>query len=162
MTIGPEFEVAEIALTHGKVAIVDRADLPLLEDRQWRATCIGGKYWYAASGRVFMHRLILGVPKGIVVDHVNHNSLDNRRENLRPATTAQNIANQRHKRGGSSKYKGVCWNKQRGYWIAQIKVNWKAVYLGLFDSEEDAARAYDVAAIEAFGEFAYLNFPQCG
>ena len=98
------------------------------------------------------------------VDHINHDKLDNRRGNLRLATHQQNkwnVPKQKHRDGRptSSQYKGVSLFKRNGRWTASIKVNDKSVRLGYFDTEEDAARAYDAAARQYFGEFAYCNFP---
>lgn len=108
------------------------------------------------------HRLLFKHVHGYLpkeIDHKNRNPLDDRIENLRECTHAQNIANSKTQRG-SSKYRGVCWNKQKCRWQANITVNYKLKYLGLFDSEFRAALVYDDAAFEAFGEFASLNFPE--
>lgn len=104
---------------------------------------------------LYMHSLLLGV---VGIDHVNGNGLDNRRGNLRPASHALNGANQRP-RAGSSTYKGVSWKPSKNKWLAQIMVNSKTRFLGYHASEIDAARAYDAAALEAWDEFAWLNFP---
>lgn len=104
-----------------------------------------------------MHRIIVDAPAGMVVDHINHDALDNRRANLRVCTQSQNLGNQIRKLG-SSKYKGVSWHKAAQKWHARIQKNDAHVSLGLFDSETDAARAYDSAAREHFGEFALCNF----
>ena len=156
-----------IKLTKGQVAIVDEedADLALLN-------------WYCANGyavrrtpgdsRKFerMHRVILErklgrkLRPGEEVDHINGDKTDNRRENLRLATNAQNCANQGKPKGTySSEYKGVHWNKQNKKWRARIMVDGKLIHLGYFTDEMDAASAYDEAAMEYFGEFAKLNFP---
>lgn len=106
---------------------------------------------------IFMHNLIMG-SKGI--DHIDGNGLNNQRSNLRLATAAQNNANARKQtRSTSSKYKGVYWQKKVSKWHVQITKDRKRIYLGLFLHEEDAAKAYDKAAKELFGEFAWLNFP---
>ena len=96
----------------------------------------------------------------LVVDHINRNSLDNRRANLRLATHDENARNRvKINKKCSSIYKGVCWNKHHKKWQGQIQVQRKSMHLGYFDDELDAARAYDAAAEKYHGEFACLNFP---
>lgn len=108
---------------------------------------------------VSMHRLILGLsdPK-ILGDHADGNGLNNTRGNLRVCTSSQNQMNSRGKRGSSSRFKGVCWNKEMGKWQANIAISKKQKYLGLFENEIDAASEYDKMAIILFGEFAKPNF----
>jgi hypothetical protein len=102
-----------------------------------------------------MHNLITGWR---FVDHVDHNGLNNRRSNLRAATKAQNAANERKRPGCSSQYKGVVWHRNR--WQARIEIGDEYRYLGRFVSEEEAARAYDAAAVTAWGQYANPNFPR--
>jgi hypothetical protein len=104
-----------------------------------------------------MHREIMGAAEGQVVDHINHDGLDNRRCNLRVCSHAENVRNQRGQRGRSSGYKGVSRDRRLGKWRAQIWHNGKHTYLGLFESEAAAARAYNAKARDLFGAFAYLN-----
>jgi len=149
--------VGVLMSTGDKVAYVDAADVAKVAGFSWAAATHGGAVAYAGGGRkahktVSMHRLIMDAPDGVLVDHRNRDTLDNRRCNLRFATRQQNAANM--DRG--SAWKGV--RKSRNHWSAQITVDGALKYLGVFDSEEDAARAYDRAALEAFGEFALLNF----
>ncbi|MDH4202121.1 MAG: AP2 domain-containing protein [Phycisphaerae bacterium] len=101
-----------------------------------------------------MHREIMGAGPEQVVDHINHDGLDNRRCNLRVCRHAENVRNQRGQRGRSSRYKGVSRDR-RGKWRAQIWYNGQHFYLGLFESEAAAAEAYNAKARELFGEFAY-------
>ena len=108
-----------------------------------------------------MHRIILNTPKGMWSDHINHNTLDNRRKNLRIATGSQNQWNKR-KASGSSKYKGVSWHKGNNKWASQLLAKEKPRYHKEFNSEIDAALAYDVMARKYFGAFACLNFPKTG
>lgn len=103
-----------------------------------------------------LHREIMGNPEGLVVDHINGDILDNRKYNLRVCTTKENIRNSKPQEGTST-YKGVSWDKDRNKWIAQIKVDRKGIHLGRFDSEIQAAEAYDNAAINYYGEYARLN-----
>lgn len=106
-----------------------------------------------------MHRLITDAPAGLQVDHINGDKLDNRKENLRVCTQHENRMNLAKPKRNSYKFKGVAFNTQYGKWSANISVNGRANYLGLYISEEDAAHAYDYYAKKYFGEFANLNFP---
>ncbi len=115
--------------------------------------------------KVYWHAIIVNPPSGMVVDHINGNSLDNRKSNLRAATREQNNmnrgANRTHRgKPTTSPYKGVSLNKRSNRWVSSIGHNYKRIYLGYFDLPEDAARAYDIKARELFGEFAYQNFPR--
>lgn len=103
-----------------------------------------------------MHKLILNAAR---VDHINRNGLDNRKTNLRAATAQQNGANAK-KRNGTSKYKGVHWNIIKSKWQASIFKDNTTKYLGLFNSELEAAKRYDKEALEVYGEFAHLNIKE--
>jgi hypothetical protein len=106
-----------------------------------------------------MHRQIMQAPAGLDVDHINGDRLDNQRGNLRIATRQQNCWNTTKRKGNyTSPYKGVSW--RRGQWAAYITVSNRQRPLGKFADPIEAARAYDCAAREMFGEFAYLNFPE--
>ncbi len=109
---------------------------------------------------IMMHREIVKVADGKFCDHINHNGLDNRKANLRPATRAENSRNRRKfkKRKCYSRFKGICWHKGKEKWLAQIWFNRKAMYIGYFDDEIQAAKAYDDAARKYHKEFAVLNF----
>jgi hypothetical protein len=108
-----------------------------------------------------MHRLILGNPDiKMHVDHRNRVGLDNWRNNLRVCTPSQNAGNSLHHIDNGSGLKGVGWHKASGAWRARICINYCTHYLGTFKSKEDAARAYDEAAKEHFGEFAILNYQE--
>ncbi len=110
-----------------------------------------------------MHQELVKVPDGMVVDHINHDGMDNRRANLRPATYSQNLYHRKNRSGAKySKYKGVSWKKHNRKWEARIGFEKKEIHLGYFRSEIDAARAYDRAAKKYHGEFASLNFPESG
>lgn len=152
----------EIQLTKGQVAIVDEESLPLIAG-SWQAK------WYPKEGRYYafrtlrvdgkkrgqyMHRLIAGaVGRTQFTDHRNRNTLDNRIENLRLCTPSQNAANSRQKNTGA--YKGV--RRHRRSWQAQLMINEKAVPVGFFATEAEAAKAYNIAAVNHFGEFALVN-----
>lgn len=104
-----------------------------------------------------LHRAILSPPKEKIIDHIDHNGLNNKRSNLRICTVTQNAANRR-KGKGSSIFKGVYWYKRHQMWQARIRHKGKALHLGYFNDEPEAAKAYDKAAKEFWGEFAKLNF----
>jgi len=154
-------EIRYIALTKGKFAIVAASDYEKLNQYKWTAMKAGTS-WYArrhSKGKCFlMHREIMQPPEGMVVDHIDGNGLNNHPRNLRVCTPAENQRNRRPV-GGSSQYKGVSYDKEHGKWEAGIHINGKRIHIGLFDSEIEAARAYDRKAQELFGQYAYLNFP---
>lgn len=159
----PNDQVRYIALTQGKFALVDAADYEWLNQYKW---CVsrskhGGCYAVRNEGgrTIKMHRQIMNPPKGMVVDHIDRNGLDNTRRNLRNCTPAQNARNQESKRG-ASQYKGVYYSRKARKWVAQICVDRRRITIGSFHSEIEAARAYDRKARELFGQFAYLNFPE--
>lgn len=107
--------------------------------------------------RHYLHRLITSAPADLEVDHINHNKLDNREANLRLVTRSQNISNVRLFSGASSRYKGVHWCNSHKRWVAKIKVEGRSKHIGDFTDELAAARAYNTAALAAFGQFAFLN-----
>jgi len=151
-----------IPLTQDKFAIVDAQDYEWLSKYKWYALKDKRTYYAARSSNrktLRMHREIMRAPKHLLVDHRDHNGLNNRRSNLRICTLAENIRNRRSNRGSTSKYKGVTWFKARNLFQASITFNGRRIHLGYFKSEIDAAKAYDKKAKELFGEFAYLNFP---
>lgn len=154
----------EIPLTRGLVALVDDEDYDLVKDISWSASSVkyGGRCyarrWVPGTGATQgMHALLTGYA---LTDHINGNGLDNRRANLREATHAENCRNRRKGSRNTSGFIGVSWHTQRGKWRAQIKVQGRTRSLGMFLDPEDAARAYDAAAREHFGEFAAQNFQE--
>lgn len=106
---------------------------------------------------VHMHRLLMDAPDGTYVDHRNNDPLDNRRENLRLCTNAENQRNRGAASNSRSGLKGVSWHRQGAKWQAQIEVNGRKIHLGLFQNYADASQAYDQAAIKHHGEFAQTN-----
>ena len=154
-------EVAAIPLSRGLWAWIDTADLPLVVGYSWSAWPDKNTFYARSSTGLKLHRIVLGLAPGdpLQADHINGNGLDNRRNNLRRATAAQNVANRSSRSGATSRYKGVCWSKQHKTWKAQITVDGRQTFLGLFGCEEDAARAYDDAAVGVHGEYARINLP---
>ena len=157
-----------IYLGEGKWVILDQQDYYRLSGFKWYVNGNGVNF-YAFRNMVVgpgltkmksMHREIMGSPKGMLVDHRNRDTFDNRRENLRLATHSQNSCNtERKKTGRSSQYRGVSWDKKRGYWNTQVVSKGKMVFFGRYKNEIEAAKAYDAAARKYHGEFARLNFP---
>jgi len=143
-----------IPLTKGKETIVDDDDFFKYGKSKWCASWNGSK-WYATSKNGFLHRLILRVPAGFVVDHINGDTLDNRKSNLRICTQQQNSFNSRSKNPISG-YKGVYKNKKK--WHSQLMIDGKHIVGGSFASPLEAAQSYDKLAEKYFGEFAKKNF----
>jgi hypothetical protein len=157
-----------IPLTQGLFAIVDPDDYVRLSRYKWRVCRTRGKnILYAERSvrrsdgrykRILMHRQLMHVPDGYVIDHINGCGLDNRRANLRLATVAQNAWNSK-KRNPRSGYKGVWFARDKGMWRASIVCNRRRKHLGYFKDRVQAAKAYDKAAIKLHKQFASLNFP---
>lgn len=150
----------EIPLTRGRFALIDEADLPLVEGHRWQAGSRDNNTYAVCRDRTFvgyMHRLILGpAADGLQVDHINGNGLDNRRANLRPATNGQNSRNSgKSGRGKTSRFKGV-WRVDERHFAVMLGTG-SGRYIGRFTSEIQAAKAYDRVAVKKYGEFARTN-----
>lgn len=164
--LDPSYKI--IALTRGQITKVDAADYPWLNGWNWFAAkdYTTGNFYAVRSEhtgksvlQIKMSREILQCKPGELADHRNHDTLDNRRENLRKATDTQNADNRKITAKNTSGYIGVCWHKTNQKWMAQIGHKGVRINLGYFSTAEEAARAYDEAAKKLHGEFAVLNFP---
>jgi hypothetical protein len=154
----------EITLTQGKVAMVDGGDFEYLNQFKWYARKNGCCYYalrhlYGKYGKpITMHFEIMGQPpKGMLQDHKDGNGLNNQKGNLRFCTVAQNQWNSAKQKDNQSGYKGVHLAKGRRKWTAQIMVNGEKKYLGRFHTPQEAAIAFNEAALKYHGEFARLN-----
>lgn len=153
----------EIELTQGKIALIDNEDYEMVSIHKWHylkryhdrpgyaSTKIDGK-------NVSMHKFIMGESDGKVIDHINGDTLDNRKLNLRFCTHQQNLWNRHKRKQTQSKYIGLSKGRNRKKWQVQILIDGKKKTIGQFESEEDAARAYDKVARKYYGEFAPVNF----
>ncbi len=153
-----------IFLSQGKHAIVDVEDYEQLRRHKWSVMIRGSKIYAVRKERgktILMHREIMKPPQGMVVDHIDGNGLNNRRCNLRICTLQQNAWNRRPVRNATSQYLGVYRRTSRPEeWYACVGSGRNKVYLGPFESEVEAALARDRKALERYGEFARLNFPE--
>lgn len=154
-----------IPLTRNREVLVDDELYDELNRYKWfTLTSSTSKSGYAArSGprpqkqAILMHRVIMNALTGDEIDHINGNTLDNRRINLRVVTRSQNVQNSRPQKG---KYKGVSLRKGKGRWRARIMLNGKLIHLGDFKTAEEAAKVYDESALFYFGDYAWCNFPR--
>jgi hypothetical protein len=154
---GNEFRY--ILLSQGRYVIVDAADYENLIKHNWTARICPVYAVRIEKGKnIYMHRQIMQPPAGLIVDHKDRNGLNNSRTNLRVGTMSQNSCNRKKKKGCTSKYRGVHIDKRSGKWMAVIRFEGKSIFLGNFDNEIDAAKAYDKAASKYHGDFASLNF----
>lgn len=153
----------KLITTNGYEFEIDEQDYEYVKSRKWFAQGRPGYFYVATTFALgdckykikYLHRLLLGVTsRNEYVDHVNHNTLDCRRANLRLSNAKLNQANSKISRGAST-YKGVTFESKK--WRARIRENGKKVHLGSFNSEIDAAAAYNVAAKRVFGEHSYQN-----
>ncbi len=172
----PLLTISLIPLTQGKYAIVDTEDYDYL--MQWKWYTASSPHTYYARRNIpipatdtlpykqkiiAMHQVVVINPLHVEhFDHKNHYGLDNRKSNVRPCSCSENQHNQRRRSGGASKYKGVfriseAAGNKRKKWQAIIRHNKRNIYLGYYYTEQQAAKAYDEAAIRLFGEFAYTN-----
>jgi hypothetical protein len=157
----------EIKLTQDLIALVDDEDFNLINQHKWRGLVSpNGNTFYAVRkitlgykkySTELMHRIILKAGIKELIDHRDGNGLNNQKSNLRLCTHRQNMRNQKPRKGGKSRFKGVSYQSQSNKWRSGIFVEGKQKSLGCYDKEEDAALAYNKAAIEFFGSFAYLN-----
>jgi hypothetical protein len=156
-----------IYLGEDEWTILDQQDYYRFGNFKWTISGNGKKFYATrflkiAPGKtktLRLHREIMNAPANLLVDHINSDTLDNRRANLRLATHSQNTCNRQIiEPKGSSRFRGVQFRKRRGKWVAVIYKDKKLIWLGSFDAEIDAAKAYDEAAKKYHGEFARLNF----
>lgn len=149
----------EIQLTQDKVAIVDDEDFERLNQYKWRTQRIGYLFYGARWGRkttIMLHREVLNLKHGDgrMVDHINNDGLDCRKQNLRYCTHAENMRNRKRRGIFSSLYKGVCWHKRNKKWAAMIRHNKIRINLGTFENEYEASVVYNKKAKELHGCFA--------
>lgn len=150
-----------IGLTKGKQALIDDADYESASKHVWYANQKNDLF-YACSDSferrsVYLHQFILNYFGGLLIDHVDRNTLNNQRSNLRLCTKSQNLMNRGPTIVNNSTYKGVTWVAKRSIWLAQIKINGKNTFIGHFACPRQAAWAYNHAAKLHLGAFAYLN-----
>lgn len=143
-----------IALTQGKVAIVDDEDFEELSKYKWCYSSCG--YAKRTLKNIRMHKVIMNAGDRWV-DHINGDRLDNRKENLRFCNKIENQRNRKLGKNNTSGYKGLLWREKRNRWEVYISINKKQTYIGMFKEKKDAAEAYNKAAKIYYGDFAKLN-----
>lgn len=146
----------EVILTNGMISLVDDEDFGMINKFRWYVDSSGYAVKTINKDRDRMHRIIMEKPVGLIIDHINGNKLDNRKENLRLCSNKENIRNSPIKKHNKSGYKGVTLFQGK-YWRATICVDRKQISLGCHKTKEDAALAYNNGAILYHGKFANLN-----
>lgn len=160
-----EQNICFIKTSKGNIACISGIDSHILQIREdWVEDEKEGLFYteYSDFGKktITLHSLVFGdVPEGLMIDHISGKRLDNRRENLRIATSKENNANSKSRKNTTSKFKGVSFDSSRSKWISSIQLKGKTKHIGRFDSEEECAKAYDLEAWKEYGEYARLNFP---
>jgi len=153
----------EIKLTQGMFAMIDDEDFERVNRFKWHAVKNYNTYYASRNIRTidgksikhYLHWYLTGMK---MIDHRDRDGLNCQKSNMRKCTDRQNSMNRGPKKNCSSKYKGVNFCKEKGKWRSKIQINGKPIHVGYFETENEAAKAYDLKAIELFGEFAYLNF----
>lgn len=137
---------------------VSDCDHQMLTKHNWQGMKDGNVYTRINGKITLIHRMIMNAPKNLEVDHIDGNRLNNQRENLRLCNSSQNKCNRGARKDNKSGFKGVSWHSQRNKWTARIKTPYgKYISLGLYDDKIDAAKAYNQAAREHHGVFAFIN-----
>lgn len=155
--------VMPISLSQGLYALVDGEDYEQLSKHKWSAGKVHNVYYASRTNvigkrrKILMHREIMKEPVGFQIDHINGDGLDNRKANLRICTHSQNHQNQFSRKGCTSCFKGVSRRSNCNKWEAGIKHKGKSIWLGNYNTEIEAAKAYDKKAKELFGNFARIN-----
>lgn len=154
-----------ISLNKGNCTIVDNDEYEKFGNLTWficngyakRSFRLKSVERSKSNRQAHLHREILNAPKGMCIDHINGDKLDNRKSNLRLCTNQENIRNSKVMIKNTSGFKGVSWMKSKSKWRARIKVNMREIHLGLFASKLDAVRCYNKGAKRYFSDFAYIN-----
>jgi hypothetical protein len=154
----------EIKVSQGFIALVDDDHFEVLNQFKWHIKKCGRTNYATANIKIdgkyktiTMHRFLLDAPKGVQVDHINHNGLDNQRDNLRFCSNSQNQMNRSPYKNCTSNFKGVSFYRKTKRWKAYIKLNGKRINLGHYKTEIEAAEVYNNKAKELFGEFSFIN-----